>query len=61
MEETDIPLLYSNDQLLEQLDREQDTELDYDLEEIRGELEWVRKLKQEQLENKCNRLAAENG
>ena len=39
MEETDIPLLYSNDQLLEQLDREEDTELDYDLEEIRGELE----------------------
>jgi hypothetical protein len=38
-EETDIPLVYSNDQLLEVLDREEDTELDMDLEEIRGELE----------------------
>jgi len=39
MEETNIPLVYSNSQLLEQLDREKDTELDYDLEDVRGELE----------------------
>jgi len=38
MEETQIPLLYTTEQIIETLDREQNTRLDHDLEQIQEEV-----------------------
>lgn len=48
MEETDIPLVYGNEELIEKLDREENTELDQDLKQIREQV--LEELREEVLE-----------